>query len=606
MVPDRGKSGSEETTMQTYRAPLRDMRFVLNELLDAGTLATLPGYEEATPDVIDAVIEEGAKLCENTLLPLNRSADEEGCHYENGVVRTPQGFKEAYRRFVEAGWTGVTIAPDYGGQGLPELVSVVFDEMVCSTNLAFGVYPLLSKGAAALIGAHATDDLKEAYLPRLADGSWTGTMCLTEPHCGTDLGQIRTRAIPTGDDRYAVTGTKIFISAGEHDLTENIVHLVLAKLPDAPPGVRGISLFLVPKRRTNPDGTAGPANGVRCGSVEKKMGIHGSATCVMHFEDAEGYLIGAPHEGLRCMFTMMNGARLGVGLQGLGLGETAYQSAAVYARERRQGRSLKGAAEPEAAADPIIVHPDVRRMLLNARALNEGARALAYWVALQLDISRHHPDANVREDADELVQLMTPIIKAFFTDYGFEATNLAVQVHGGHGYIREHGMEQLVRDARIGQIYEGANGIQALDLVGRKLPRRAGRHLRHFFHPAIAFVEENREEPALADIVGPVGKALQRLQTATLTVAQRGLGDPEEAGAAASDYLRMFGLVAVGYMWCRMAKLAAEKPDGDAFYDSKLKTARFYVQKILPDTAGLFLKIMAGKSTVMAHDAEEF
>ena len=592
--------------MQTYRAPLREMRFVLHELLDASALSALPGYEEATPDVIDAMIEEGARLCENVLLPLNRPADEEGCHYENGAVRTPEGFKEAYRRFVEAGWTGVTVGPDYGGQGLPELVSVAFDEMVCSTNLAFGVYPLLSRGAAALIEAHAADALKDAYLPRLADGSWSGTMCLTEAHCGTDLGQIRTRAVPAGDGAYAISGTKIFISAGEHDLTENIVHLVLARLPDAPSGVRGISLFLVPKRRLDADGGAGPANGVRCGSIEHKMGIHGSATCVMHFEEAEGYLVGAPHQGLRCMFTMMNGARLGVGLQGLGLGETAYQSAASYARERRQGRALKGAAEPEAAADPIIVHPDVRRMLLTARALNEGARALAYWIALQLDISRNHADATVREEADELVQLMTPIIKAFFTDYGFEAANLAVQVHGGHGYIRELGMEQLVRDARIGQIYEGANGIQALDLVGRKLPRRAGRFLRHFFHPALAFIEENRDDPALADIVRPVERALGQLQAATLTVAQRGLGDPEEAGAAASDYLRMFGLVAVGFMWCRMAKLACEKRDGDAFYESKVKTARFYVKKILPDTAGLYLKIMAGKSTVMAHGAEEF
>ncbi len=592
--------------MQTYRAPLREMRFVLHELLDASALAALPGHEEATPDVIDAMIEEGARLCENVLLPLNRSADEEGCHYENGAVRTPEGFKEAYRRFVEAGWTGITVAPAYGGQGLPELVSVAFDEMVCSTNLAFGVYPLLSRGAAALIEAHAADALKDAYLPRLADGSWSGTMCLTEAHCGTDLGQIRTRAVPAGDGAYAITGTKIFISAGEHDLTENIVHLVLARLPDAPSGVRGISLFLVPKRRLDADGSAGPANGVRCGSIEHKMGIHGSATCVMHFEAAEGYLIGAPHQGLRCMFTMMNGARLGVGLQGLGLGETAYQSAASYARERRQGRALKGAAEPGAAADPIIVHPDVRRMLLTARALNEGARALAYWIALQLDISRSHADATVREEADELVQLMTPIIKAFFTDYGFEAANLAVQVHGGHGYIRELGMEQLVRDARIGQIYEGANGIQALDLVGRKLPRRAGRFLRHFFHPALAFVDENRDDPALGDIVRPVEMALGQLQAATLAVAQRGLGDPEEAGAAASDYLKMFGLVAVGFMWCRMAKLASEKRNGDAFYESKLKTARFYVKKVLPDSAALYLKIMAGKSTVMAHAAEEF
>ena len=592
--------------MQTYTAPLRDMRFVLNELLDVGTLATLPGFEEVTPDVVDRMIEEGARLCENTLLPLNRPADEEGCHYENGVVRTPKGYKDAYRRFVDAGWSGVTVGPAYGGQGLPELVSTVFDEMVCSTNLAFGIYPLLSKGAAALIESHATEALKNTYLPRLAAGTWSGTMCLTEPHCGTDLGLIRTKAVPAGDGRYAVSGTKIFISAGEHDLTENIVHLVLAKLPDAPPGARGISLFLVPKRTLAADGTSGPANGVSCGSIEKKMGIHGSATCVMHFEEAEGYLIGAPHKGLRCMFTMMNGARLGVGLQGLGLGETAYQSAAAYARDRRQGRGLTGAAEPDAAADPIIVHPDVRRMLLTQRAINEGARALAYWAALQLDIAHNHADASVREDADELVQLMTPIIKAFFTDYGFEATNLALQVHGGHGYIREHGMEQLVRDARISQIYEGANGIQAMDLVGRKLPRRAGRYLRHFFHPAVAFVEANKDDPALADIVGPVGKALGKLQTATLAIARRGLGDPEEAGAAASDYLRMFGLVAVGYMWCQMAKLARDKQNGDAFYDTKLKTARFYVEKVLPDSAGLFLKIMAGKGVVMAHAADEF
>ncbi len=592
--------------MQTYRAPLRDMRFLLNELLDTSVLATLSGYEEVTPDVIDAVIVEGARLCEDTLLPLNRTGDEEGCQYENGLVRTPRGFKEAYQRFVEAGWTGMTISPAYGGQGLPELVSVAFDEMVCSSNLALGSYPLLSRGAAALIETHAADHLKQAFLPRLADGSWSGTMCLTESHCGTDLGQIRTRAAPLEGGRYAISGTKIFISAGEHDLTENIIHLVLAKLPDAPPGVRGISLFLVPKRKLNSAGGAGPSNGVRCGSIEQKMGIHGSATCVLHFEDAEGYLVGKPHEGLRCMFTMMNAARLGVGLQGLGVGETAYQSAATYARERRQGRSVRGAVEPGEPADPIIVHPDVRRMLLTARALNEGARALAYWVALQLDISRAHPDASVREDADELVQLMTPIIKAFFTDYGFEATNLAVQIHGGHGYIREQGMEQLVRDARIGQIYEGANGIQALDLVARKLPRRAGRLLRHFFHPAVTLLSENRDDPALGDIFRPVEKALGKLQTATLAIAQRGMGDPEEAAAAASDYLKMFGLVAVGYMWCRMAKLAVEKQDGDAFYEAKLKTARFYVQKILPDTATLFLKIMAGKSTVMAHRTDEF
>ena len=482
--------------MQTYSAPLRDMRFVLNELLDVGTLATLPGYEEATPDVIDAVIEEGAKLCENTLLPLNRSADEEGCHYENGAVRTPRGFKEAYRRFVEAGWAGVTVAPDYGGQGLPELVGVVFDEMVCSTNLAFGVYPLLSKGAAALIGAHATDDLKEAYLPRLADGTWSGTMCLTEPHCGTDLGQIRTRATPIGDDRYAITGTKIFISAGEHDLTENIVHLVLARLPDAPAGVRGISLFLVPKRRTNPDGTAGPANGVRCGSIEKKMGIHGSATCVMHFEEAEGLpdrcaAPGAPLHVHHDERRPARGRAAGPRARRDRLSERCFLRAgtppgALAEGRRRSGGGRRSDRRPSRCPADAAECPRPQRGRPGAGLLGRAP-------------ARHLPPPSrceiVRGDADELVQLMTPIVKAFFTDYGFEATNLAVQVHGGHGYIREHGMEQLVRDARIGQIYEGANGIQALDLVGRKLPQRAGRFLRHFFHPAIAFVEENPGGP---------------------------------------------------------------------------------------------------------------
>lgn len=592
--------------MQTYKAPLRDMHFVLNELLDVGELSKLPGFEDATPDVIDAMIEEGAKLCENRLLPLNRSADEEGCHYENGVVRTPEGFKDAYDEFVKSGWMSVSNDPDYGGQGLPELLNIVFDEMVCSTNLAFGVYPLLSKGAAALLQEHGTDELKQTYLTRLIEGSWSGTMCLTEAHCGTDLGLIRTKAEPTGDGKYKISGTKIFISAGEHDLTENIVHLVLAKLPDAPEGVRGISLFLVPKFKVGADGSVGQSNGVSCGSIEKKMGIHASATCVMHFDEAEGYLVGQPHQGLKCMFTMMNAARLGVGMQGLGLGETAYQSAVAYAKERRQGRSLGKGGDKDAPADNIIVHPDVRRMLLTARALNEGSRALAYWTAIELDKSHKHPDPEVRRDADELVQLLTPIIKSFFTDYGFEATNLAVQVHGGHGYIREHGMEQLVRDARISQIYEGANGIQALDLVGRKMGQRMGRLLRHFFHPAMAFVEENKDEAELQDIVLPLGKALGKLQLATLTIAQKGLGDPEEAAAAATDYLKMFGLIAVGYMWAQMAKKSLEHQNGDAFYDSKVKTARFYMHKLLPETAGLFLQIMAGKETLMAHGAEEF
>lgn len=594
--------------MQIYKAPLRDMRFVLHELLDVGQLSKLPGFEEATPDLIDAILEEGAKLCENKLLPLNRIGDEEGCHYENGVVRTPQGFKQAYDEFVGAGWLAISSDPAYGGQGLPALVNVVFDEMVCSTNLAFGVYPLLSKGAAALIEKHGTEALKKSYLPHLNKGDWSGTMCLTEPHCGTDLGLIRTKAVPVEDGKYKITGTKIFISAGEHDLTDNIVHLVLAKLPDAPAGVRGISLFLVPKFLVKPDGSLGARNGVSCSGIEKKMGIHGSATCGLNFDDAEGYLVGAPHKGLRCMFTMMNAARIGVGLQGLGLGETAYQSATAYAKERRQGRSLGKGGEADQDADAIIVHPDVRRMLLTARAYNEGARALGYWIAMELDISRKHPDPEVREAADDLVQLMTPIIKAFFTDYGFEATNLGVQVFGGHGYIRDHGIEQLVRDSRISQLYEGANGVQALDLVGRKIGLHMGRLLRRFFHPVAAFIEEAKDDAAMAEFVLPLAKALGKLQQATLTVVQRGLGDPEEGAAAASDYLKLFGLVAVGYMWARMVKTARDNANGEdrRFYDAKVKTARFYMQRLLPETSSLFIKIMAGKRSLMELEPEDF
>ncbi|MBM3483874.1 MAG: acyl-CoA dehydrogenase [Alphaproteobacteria bacterium] len=593
--------------MQTYKAPLRDMRFVLHELIDAGQLAKLPGFEEATPDMVDSVLEEGAKLCEEVLLPLNRSGDEHGCTYENGVVRTPPGFKEAYKTFVEGGWLAVSATPDHGGQGLPELLSFVFDEMVCATNLGFGVCPLLSKGAMALLETHGSEQLKKLYLPRLADGRWSGTMCLTEPHCGTDLGLIKTKALPTDRGTYRVSGTKIFISAGEHDMSENIVHLVLAKLPNAPSGTRGISLFLVPKLMPKADGAPGARNGVTCSGIEKKMGIHASATCVLNFEDAEGWLVGEPHGGLRVMFTMMNAARLGVGLQGLGIGEIAYQSAVAYAKERRQGRALAGATEPAQPADPIIVHPDVRRMLLTQRALNEGARALGYLVALNIDLARRHPDADKRLECDEFVQLMTPIVKAFFTDCGSLAANLAVQIHGGHGYIREHGMEQLVRDSRIPQIYEGTNGIQALDLVGRKLGQNYGRLLRRFFHPAEAFVADNKDVAGMAEFIEPLAKGLERLRNATLSLAGRAMADPEEAGAAATDYLKLFALVSVGYMWARMAKVALEKRgEADAFYDTKLKTARFYFSRLMPETGSLFATVMGSKKSLMEMTADEF
>ena len=594
--------------MQVYKAPLNDMRFVLLNLLDAGQLAKLPGFEEATPDTINSILEEGAKLCENVLHPLNRSGDEHGCTYENGVVRTPPGFKDAYKAFVEGGWLAMSANPEHGGQGLPELINFVFEEMVCSSNIAFGNYPLLSKGATALIEVHATAELKSRYVPRLIEGRWSGTMCLTEPQCGTDLGLISTRAVPTDSGTYRVTGTKIFITAGEHDLSENIIHLVLAKLPDAPSGTRGISLFLVPKFTPRADGSLGPRNGVMCGGIEKKMGIHASATCVLNFDDAEGWLIGEPHQGLTCMFTMMNAARLGVGLQGLGIGEAAYQSAVAYAKDRRQGRSLKGAAEPAASADPIIVHPDVRRMLLTQRALNEGARALGYLVALNLDIARKHPDAAKREEADDFVQLMTPVVKAFFTDCGSLAANIAVQIHGGHGYIREHGMEQYVRDSRIAQLYEGTNGIQALDLVGRKLGQHNGRLLRRFFHPVTAFIEDHKGDERMAEFVEPLAKGLDRLRNASLTIAGRGLADPEEAGAAATDYLKLFALVAVGYMWARMARIALAKNGGgdNGFHATKLKTARFYMARLMPETSSLFAQLMAGKRTLMEMGADEF
>ncbi len=588
--------------MVSYSAPLDDIRFVLYDLLDYdGAVASLPGYEEASRDLVDTVIEEGAKFCENELLPLNRSGDEEGCTFENGVVRTPKGFKELYEAFCEGGWNGLALSPDHGGQGLPKTLQFVLTELICSTNLSFGMYPGLTHGACNALELHGSEAQKTTYLPNMIHGRWTGTMCLTEPHCGTDLGLIRTKADPNGNGSYKITGTKIFISAGEHDMSENIVHLVLAKLPDAPEGSKGISLFIVPKFLVKDDGSVGPRNGVACGSIEHKMGIKASSTCVMNFDEAEGYLVGEPHTGMAKMFTMMNVARLDVGMQGLGLAETAYQSAAAYAKERLQGRSLAGPQHPDKAADPIIVHPDVRKNLLTMKAYNEGSRALAFWVAMAVDIAEKHPDEKKRQEADDLVALMTPIIKSFFTDQGFENTNLGVQVFGGHGYIREWGMEQLVRDARIAQIYEGANGIQALDLVGRKLGQNMGRLLRRFFHPVQAFIEDNQSDPQMAEFVAPLAKILSRLQQSTLWIAQQGLKDPEEAGAAATDYLNLFALTALAYMWARMVKVSLAASNGEIpeFHEAKLATARFFFQRLLPKSSGLFAAIMAGKAPLM-------
>mgnify|MGYP005811891329 CR=1 FL=1 len=596
--------------MPNYQAPLRDMHFVLYELHGGHDLAKLPGFEEMTEDLINPTLEAAAQFCQEVLHPINRSGDEEGCTFENGVVYTPKGFKEAYKQFREGGWTGLGCDPAFGGQDIPKAVRTLFQEMMCASNMSFSMYPGLSMGAYHAIHAHASDDLKQAYLPKMVEGSWTGTMCLTEPQCGTDLGLIRTKAVPADDGGYRISGTKIFISAGEHDLSDNIIHLVLARLPDAPKGVKGISLFIVPKYLVKEDGSLGPRNGVACGSIEHKMGIKASATCVMNFDEAKGFLVGEPHKGLRAMFTMMNDARLGVGIQGLALAEAAYQGAVTYARERVQGRALSGAKYPDKPADPLTVHPDVRRMLLTIRANVEGCRALGAWVARELDLAERSNDPEARQAADDFVALLTPVVKAMFTDIGSEASNLGVQVFGGHGYIREHGMEQLVRDARIAQLYEGTNGVQSLDLVGRKLPSHYGRLLRSFFHPVSAFIEAKGKDPKLASYVQPLAKAFARLQQATTTVLQKSLARPDEAGAASSDYLRLFGLVALAYMWARIAEIALAKAgteaDSDRFYQAKLATGLFFMERILPQTGALLSAILAGGRTMMDFPDEAF
>ena len=596
--------------MQVYRPPLRDMRFVLHELHGSAELAALPGLEELTSDVIDAVLEEAGRLVTDILAPLNAPGDRIGCVFENGAVRTPPGFREAYEAYRAGGWTGIACDPAHGGQGLPASVNKLVEEMLCSGNLAFGICPGLSHGAYIAIRAFGSEALKALVLPKLASGQWSGTMCLTEPQCGTDLGLVRTRAVPRADGTHAVSGAKIFISAGEHDLTENIVHLVLARLPDAPAGIRGISLLAVPKFLPDAQGNPGARNGVACAGIEHKMGIHASPTCQMAFEDATGWLVGEPHKGMRAMFAMMNSERLSVGTQGLGLGEAAYQGAAAYARERLQGRALGGARHPELPADPIVVHPDVRRMLMTMRANTEGCRALAGWVARALDRATLDPDPEARQKAEDFTALMTPIVKALFTDLGFETTSLGMQVLGGHGYIRDQGMEQYLRDARIAMIYEGTNGIQALDLVGRKLPAHTGRYLRRFFHPVQEFLDAAAKNPALVPLVTPLGQAFGALQLATGFIAEKGLRDPEEAGAAASPYLRLFGRVALGYMWARMAEVALKKQGEDgpdaAFYAAKIATARFYMEKLLPEVAALWGEIRTGKGTLMALEEAAF
>lgn len=588
--------------MPVYQVPLDNMKFVLHEVLGTESLSSLPGFEDMTPDLLDSILEESAKFCEEVLFPLNQSGDKEGCTWDNGKVTTPQGFKEAYDAFAQAGWCGAIADPRYGGMGLPATMGFAIQEMICSANMSFGMYPGLSEGAYNALYLHGTDEQKDTYLPKLVAGQWSGTMCLTEPHCGTDLGLIRTKAVPAdADGSYAITGTKIFISAGEHDLTENIIHLVLARLPDAPEGVKGISLFVVPKFLPDTMG----ANAVTCGSIEHKMGIKASATCVINFENSKGWLVGDAHKGLRAMFTMMNAARLGVATQGLGIAEVSYQNGLAYAKDRLQMRALDGTKYQDKPADPIIVHPDVRRMLLMSKAVTEGCRALAFWVGLALDHSEKNPDPQVRGESDDLVALMTPILKAYQTDMGFEIANLAIQIHGGHGYIWEYGVEQYARDARIAQIYEGTNGIQALDLVGRKMGVGYGRLLRRFFHPVSGFIEQNQMDESLQDFVLPLAKAFAKLQQSTAMVAQKSLKNPNEAGAASSDYLRQFALVALGYMWARMAKVALEKlKSGDAggkaeFYESKIQTARFFFERMLPEADARQRMVLAGASSLM-------
>ncbi len=596
--------------MPTYKAPVNDTVFLLNDVFDYARYANAPGFAEAPLDVVEAVLSEGAKFAEEVTQPLNRVGDVEGCkRNEDGSVATPKGFKEAYKALVEGGWVGIAGDPKYGGQGLPHFLAVLLGEYQTSANLAFAMYPGLTNGAVAAMMVHASDELKDRYLPKMTTGEWTGTMNLTEPHCGTDLGLIKTKAVPQGDGSYAITGQKIFISAGEHDLADNIVHLVLARIEGAPAGVKGISLFVVPKFLPDANGAPGERNGVVCGSIEHKMGIHGNATAVLNYDGAEGWLVGEAHRGLPAMFVMMNGARLGVAVQGLSLSEVAYQNAAAYAKDRRQGRSLKGPAEPDKPADLLLVHPDVRRMLLEIRAFNEAARALLVSVALTQEEALTSPDPKVRQVADDRLGLLTPVIKGVFTDVGFANAVKAQQVLGGHGYIAEWGMEQFVRDARIAMIYEGANGVQALDLVGRKLPKDGGRAIMGFFGEIGQFLAANKDEAALAPYLAGVQASLGHLQQATMWLSKNGLADPNNAGAASTDYMHLFGLAALGYMWARIVKavLARQaKGDSNPALDAKLTLAKFFAERMLPETGAHLARLTAGAATIMALPAEAF